>query len=159
MGVCLAKLLSGAKPIPGWSECYITPDGEVFRVHKIAPYKTSTGYLHIKVMISGEVLGDYVHRLMAKTFIPNPCNLKTIDHIDGDKQNNRTNNLRWMSLADNVRAYFAKDYQIIDPDGVLWRFNNINKFAREKELDNSSLAKVLKGKISQTKGWTAPRRV
>jgi len=42
-----------------------------------------------------------VHRLLALTFIPNPDDLETVNHIDGDKLNNDLTNLEWMSRADN----------------------------------------------------------
>lgn len=43
------------------------------------------------------------HRIIAETFIENPLNLYTVDHIDGNKLNNNSNNLQWMSIWDNVR--------------------------------------------------------
>ena len=44
---------------------------------------------------------------MGLAFIPNdnPIEKDTIDHIDLDKTNNRVDNLRWLSRADNVKAY------------------------------------------------------
>lgn len=36
-----------------------------------------------------------IHRLIAETFIPNPENKKTVDHIDRDVHNNDVSNLRW----------------------------------------------------------------
>lgn len=41
------------------------------------------------------------------SFIPNdnPIEKDTVDHIDMDKTNNRVENLRWLSRADNARAY------------------------------------------------------
>ena len=42
-----------------------------------------------------------VHRLVAKSFIPNPHNKPEIDHIDGNKQNNHVSNLRWSTSAEN----------------------------------------------------------
>jgi hypothetical protein len=44
-----------------------------------------------------------VHRLIAKTFIPNPDNLPQINHIDGNKCNNNVQNLEWCSVRDNIR--------------------------------------------------------
>lgn len=47
-----------------------------------------------------------VHRLVAMAFIPNPDNLATINHKDGNRDNNIVSNLEWMSLADNIRHGF-----------------------------------------------------
>lgn len=37
----------------------------------------------------------YVHELIAQTFVPNPNNLPYVKHKDGNKQNNRADNLEW----------------------------------------------------------------
>jgi hypothetical protein len=44
---------------------------------------------------------QYMHRLMAIAFLPNPKNLKEINHIDGNKQNFSPSNLEWCSHIDN----------------------------------------------------------
>ena len=44
-----------------------------------------------------------LHRLIAIQFLPNPKNLEMVDHINGDKMDNRISNLRWASQSDNNR--------------------------------------------------------
>lgn len=43
-----------------------------------------------------------IHRLAAEAFIPNPNNYKEINHIDGNKNNNKVENLEWCNRQYNV---------------------------------------------------------
>ena len=44
-----------------------------------------------------------LHRIIAATFIPNPNNFATVNHIDANTFNNCVENLEWLSSGDNVR--------------------------------------------------------
>lgn len=47
-----------------------------------------------------------VARLVAITFLGNPPKGFTVNHKDGNRLNNRLDNLEWLSLADNIRHGF-----------------------------------------------------
>lgn len=61
----------------------------------------TSGYLGV-LLSEGTTRKDaLVHRLVALTFVPNPDNKPQVDHIDGDRTNNRPENLRWVTSKEN----------------------------------------------------------
>ena len=60
---------------------------------------SSKGYYQINIANKSR----RTHRLLAITFIDNPLNLETVNHINGNKLDNQLSNLEWMSRADNIR--------------------------------------------------------
>ena len=60
------------------------------------------GYHHACLTRDMKQIYKYAHRLVADAFIPNPLNLPFVNHIDGNKLNNNTENLEWISHRDNI---------------------------------------------------------
>jgi hypothetical protein len=91
-------------------EYLVSSDGELlgwWKGHKtrrkLKSYVSPCGYAMHKVMIDGNWVSKGVHRIMAETFIPNPLGLSDVDHINGDKLDNRLENLRWLTHKDNCQ--------------------------------------------------------
>ena len=94
------------------NKAIVTSDGRVFRRYVIKKGNkpvgwtgfrevnlTNTGY---RVVNLGRIRNSVsVHRLVAEAFLPNPLGLRDVDHIDGNRSNNRVENLRWVSHKEN----------------------------------------------------------
>ena len=58
-------------------------------------------YLSVNLCIGGKTKILSVHRLVALAFVQNPENKPEVDHIDGNKLNNHSANLRWVTSKEN----------------------------------------------------------
>lgn len=62
------------------------------------------GYYFVQLSdINNKKFRECVHRIVARTFIPNPNNKPQVNHIDGDKLNNRLENLEWVTQSENMQ--------------------------------------------------------
>ena len=58
-------------------------------------------YYQIKLYRDNSYTIDRVHRIVAKTFIPNTKNLPCVNHKDENTKNNRVENLEWCTWLYN----------------------------------------------------------
>jgi len=63
----------------------------------------SSRYLYVSIRVNGKMKNLLAHRIVAETFLENKENLPTVNHIDGNRENNSVENLEWCSQAENVR--------------------------------------------------------
>ena len=86
---------------------------------KLKHSKSKTGYLTVGLTDKdGNSRNYYLHRLLAKTFIPNPDNKTDINHKDGNKFNNSISNIEWCTKAENVRHAFKNGLMKSPPKKV-----------------------------------------
>ena len=71
--------------------------------HIYIPHIGKNGYYKICTSIRGKNKNMYIHRCVAEAFLPNPINWELVNHKDGDKQNNRVENLEWCTRSFNYR--------------------------------------------------------
>jgi len=71
---------------------------------KLRPRDGGNGYLKVR-LYGGNANGSNaaIHRLVAKAFCPGYRDGLVVNHIDGDKHNNRAENLEWCTQQENVR--------------------------------------------------------
>ena len=66
-------------------------------------YGVGPGYLAVSIKgTNGESITDRVHRLVAITFIPNPENKPTVNHIDHEPSNSHVSNLEWATYQEQI---------------------------------------------------------
>lgn len=67
----------------------------------------SSGYLIVDLWENNKSTKKSIHRLLAEAFIPNPENKPTVDHIDGNRQNNALSNLRWATYSEQNSRFLT----------------------------------------------------
>jgi hypothetical protein len=79
---------------------------EFLNGHRSYGAMKSSGYRNIG--IQGKTY--YVSRLIAETFIENPENKRTVDHIDRNRSNNKIENLRWFTYSEQNYNQIRRPY-------------------------------------------------
>ena len=79
--------------------------------HVLAPQLNRFGYYHVCPVYDGGRRGlRQIHTLVAEAFIgPRPSPIHQVDHLDGNRLNNRVENLEWVTRSENVRRAYARN--------------------------------------------------
>ena len=127
------------------------------------PCHNGWGYLEIWLTIDGKQIRKLVHRLVAKEFIPNPLDKPEVNHIDGNKQNNRVDNLEWVTGSENKRHAFLtglndrKSYNAGKPKKKViavetgQTYESINECAKQLGRSRAAVLHCLEGKTKTCK--------
>lgn len=88
---------------------HVTKEGEVYNKWgaKLKSNDNGRGYQIVGITVAPyKRVTKAIHRLVAEVYLPNPYKLSDVDHIDGDKTNNKVDNLRWCTHGENIKHSF-----------------------------------------------------
>ena len=159
------------KPVPGYEGYYEVDNlGRVFSVDRIIRVNDngriydkpvhgailkqtnhSRGYKTVALTKYGKTKQEYVHRIVASAFIPNPDNLPAVNHKDEDKTNNFVDNLEWCTVSYN-NTYGEKTKKQAE------KIRGIPHKEDHKEKISNSLKEYYKTHVSASTGRKSEKR-
>lgn len=151
------------KDIKGYEGLYcIDRNGNIYTTTRkgtnqvtISQHDDRRGYLSVQLFKNGVGTRFKVHRLVAETFIPNPENKPTVDHIDRDRTNNNISNLRWATYKEQRINQTSGECKVVaSRDGINFHYPSISECAREIGSNSSNVTAVCKGRRKSANGFT-----
>ena len=113
------------KPIPGYEGLYsVTKDGKVWSHKRKGQWLKAAnmyGYLSVNLKKNGIGKAKRVHRLVALTYIKKIKGKNIINHINNIKDDNRVENLEWVTQRENIHKALASGINF--NSGIKQKFN------------------------------------
>lgn len=126
------------------------------------PTLTHKGYENISLYKNGKRNFFRIHRLVAEYFIDNPNNYPQVNHIDGNKSNNRVDNLEWCNNSQNMKHAYdnglcsrAKPILQFDKNGnFIKKWKTISDIYKQfGKIDNGCISAVCNKKRKSAYGY------
>ena len=133
--------------------------GKLLKMHD-----NGRGYFKVALCKDGKQKMFYIHRLVAGTFIDNPNNYPQVNHINGNKKDNRVENLEWVTdlenkqhgIANNLYAKGSKCHKKFTKNNVKDIRNSnkkISELAKEYNVSVNSISNIINYKTYKERKW------
>ena len=128
----------------------------------LKPIIGKDGYARVELCNENGKRKFFVHRLIAEAFIPNPHNLKQVNHIDENKLNNAIDNLEWCTAKYNINFGTGIKKRASKSKKKVGRFSLNGKLlqvydgladAERAGYTHSAISEVCSGKRQSHKGY------
>ena len=126
------------RPIKDYPNYEVSNHGNVRNIKSrniFTPVINRYGYKCFVLRKDGTQKTFKIHRIVAETFLENPNNESFVDHLDGNKQNNNANNLRYVSRSQNAMNSKLYATNTSNVSGVHFRKDR-NKWRAYIEINN-----------------------
>lgn len=124
--------------------------GRVKGIHKMLKFCESNGYARVYFFIKkGKQKGMLVHRLVAAAFIGKIEQGLEVNHIDGNKKNNKVDNLEVVTRSQNVyhSHYTLKNNNLHKPEVSVYCYEYDVKCKSVNEMKRFLNSKQVKGSV------------
>lgn len=148
------------KSLERYPEYEINTNGDIRRKGTDEIRKVYMVNGHPKVILKGNT--EYISRLVAETYIPNPEGKSDVRHVNKDKTDNSISNLEWSTHSQTQKDSYLtgrdapggnikpKKVRIVETGKV---YASINSCAKDIYGSPSGVRQCLNGKIKTYKGF------
>ena len=112
------------RPIPGFESYSASSDGQIRNKSGkvLKPARKEDGYMQLTLTINQFSVCKFVHNVVALAFLENPDCLPEIDHKNRIRDDNRVDNLEWVSKAENRARRLLKSKNELKGDRTaVWK--------------------------------------
>ena len=163
------------KSLPGVPGAEVSTFGRVRTLDRVTPsvrrtyftkgrvlkqYNDKYGYLNVSIKVDGKWTIKKIHRLVARTFLPNPNGLPMVNHKDCNTKNNNVENLEWCDGFYNQQyrqKYGASQRQPVFAVNLktfeVYRFQSQHEAGQALGISQGNINEVTKGKRTKAGGF------
>lgn len=144
---------------------YVSANGgqRYIEEHIVKAQYNKKGYLRLHLSKNGKLYSKSVHRLVAEAFILNSENKPCVDHINGKRDDNRVENLRWCTIKENNNNPIYKEnnrnarvggkncnskwvVKLDDNNVILYVYDSVSNALKDHNVKNGHISDCCNGK-------------